>query len=83
MASAINQQTKVILPEDSVSEYGFKVPRTVTITGMELTADKIKLLMKEAANIMNINTRDPRVAVENYNKFVKLCKEQNAQVSFS
>ena len=82
MASALKTEMKVISPDESISDYGFKVGRKVIITGMELTAEKVGLLMKEAAIIANNFRRTkPADALEAYNKFKALCKEQKADLT--
>lgn len=82
MASPLKTEMKVISPDESRSDYGFKVGRKVVITGMELTAEKVKLLMKEAAIIANNFRRiAPADALAAYNKFKALCKQQQANLT--
>ncbi len=82
MASALKTEMKVISPDESMQDYGFKVGRKVVITGMELTAEKVELLMKEAAIIANNFRRTkPADALEAYNKFKALCKQHRADLT--
>lgn len=72
----------LISPEESVRNYGFNVGRKVIITGMELTADKIRLLMKEAAIIVNNYAKtSPNEALALFNKFKNFCKTHKAEVN--
>jgi len=81
MASAIQKETRVVTSEESLA-YGFTVGKEVIITGMELTADKVKLLMGQAAILAN-NSAELKFedTLDHYKKFQAFCKQQKATVN--
>lgn len=74
-------QMVCISPEESTTQWGLKKGRTVTITGTELTDEKVKLLMKSAALYLNYPYSKPQDAKVAFESFKKFCQEQNAEVA--
>lgn len=75
-------ETKTISAEDAQSIYGFKVDLSVEISGMNLTAEKIKTLMAKASIIANGNWHHSAKSMQNFSKFQAFCRAEGVEVTF-
>jgi len=83
MASELRSEMRIISAQESVEIYGFTIGKTIKITGMNLTAEKVALIMNELTKTLVVQSTRPTEALASFNKFKAFCKVHQADLTFS